>query len=51
MMLMKCLQIAQKYADISLPQLQHLALSLPIWKEIIWKIISLTDQVSGKFLT
>ena len=37
-MLVKCLQIAQKYADIFAPQLRHLPLSSPIWKEIIWKI-------------
>ena len=54
--LSKSLQIAQKYADIFSPQLQHLPLSLPIWKEMIWKIIGLTDQVSAnydhtKFLT
>ena len=48
-MLIKCLQIAQKYADILFPHLRHLALSPPIWKEMIWKIMSLTDQVSENY--
>ena len=36
-MLVKCLQIAQKYADIFAPQLWHLPLSSPTWKEMIRK--------------
>ena len=48
-MLVKCLQIVQKYADIFALQLRHLTLSSPIWKKMIWKIIRLTDQVNGNY--